>query len=94
MISLPVRRIDALRDALGDEFEVNTDMLRDCGPARALRECFLPAGPHLARLLSLDGGYQELERATFGPPSGSSHFAVDAAGRDAVIRVSLLLLEE
>lgn len=29
VIALPAGRVDALRDALGDEFEVDTDMLRD-----------------------------------------------------------------
>jgi hypothetical protein len=43
VISLPVGRINALRDALGDEFEVDTDMLRDAVlHARSANAFYLP----------------------------------------------------
>jgi hypothetical protein len=81
VISLPVGRIDALRDALGDEFEVDTDMLRDAVlHARSANAFYLPV---VTKIDFFGRGYEPFDESEF---SRRSSTVVGAAGQALFVK--------
>lgn len=63
VIALAAGRINALRDALGDDFEVDTDMLRDAVlHARSANAFYLPA---VTKIDFFGRGYEPFDESEF-----------------------------
>jgi hypothetical protein len=63
VIALPAGRIKALRDALGDDFEVDTDMLRDAVlHARSANAFYLP---NVTKIDFFGRGYEPFDESEF-----------------------------
>jgi hypothetical protein len=96
VISLPAGRINALRDALGDDFEVDTDMLRDAVlHARSANAFYLPV---VTKIDFFGRGYEPFDESEFARrssvvvgPAGESLFMKSA--EDTVIRKLLWFRE-
>lgn len=96
VISLPAGRINALRDALGDEFEVDPDMLRDAVlHARSANAFYLPV---VTKIDFFGRGYEPFDESEFSRrsstvvgPSGQSLFVKSA--EDTVLRKLLWFRE-
>jgi len=63
VIALPVGRVHALRDALGNDFEVDTDMLRDAVlHARSANAFYLPL---VTKIDFFGRGYEPFDDSEF-----------------------------
>jgi hypothetical protein len=81
VISLPVGRINALRDALGDEFEVDADMLRDAVlHARSANAFYLPV---VTKIDFFGRGYEPFDESEF---SRRSSTVVGAGGQSLFVK--------
>jgi hypothetical protein len=81
VISLPVGRIDTLRDALGVDFEVDTDMLRDAVlHARSANAFYLPV---VTKVDFFGRGYEPFDESEF---SRRRAVVVGASGESLVIK--------
>jgi hypothetical protein len=81
VISLPAGRINALRDALGDDFEVDTDMLRDAVlHARSANAFYLPV---VTKIDFFGRGYEPFDESEF---SRRSSTVVGATGQSLFVK--------
>lgn len=81
VISLPAGRINALRDALGDDFEVDTDMLRDAVlHARSANAFYLPV---ITKIDFFGRGYEPFDESEF---SRRRAVVVGAQGESLVVK--------
>ena len=81
VISLPAGRITALRDALGSEFEVDTDMLRDAVlHARSANAFYLPV---VTKIDFFGRGYEPFDESEF---ARRRPIAVTASGQSLVVK--------
>jgi hypothetical protein len=81
VISLPAGRITALRDALGSEFEVDTDMLRDAVlHARSANAFYLPV---VTKIDFFGRGYEPFDESEF---SRRSSTVVSAGGQSLFVK--------
>jgi hypothetical protein len=81
VISLPVGRINALRDALGSDFEVDTDMLRDAVlHARSANAFYLPV---VTKIDFFGRGYEPFDESEFARRRVT---VVRASGQSLVVK--------
>lgn len=81
VISLPVGRTNALRDALGSDFEVDTDMLRDAVlHARSANAFYLPV---VTKIDFFGRGYEPFDESEF---SRRRPVVVRASGEAIVVK--------
>jgi len=81
VISMPAGRVNALRDALGGEFEVDTDMLRDAVlHARSANAFYLPV---VTKIDFFGRGYEPFDESEF---SRRSSTVVDSAGQSLFVK--------
>ena len=81
VISLPAGRIHAFRDALGEDFEVDTDMLRDAVlHARTANAFYLPV---VTKIDFFGRGYEPFDESEF---SRRSSTVVGAAGQSLFVK--------
>jgi Nucleotidyl transferase AbiEii toxin, Type IV TA system len=81
VISLPARRVDALRAALGEDFEVDTDTLRDAIlHARTANAFYLP---FVTKIDFFGRGYEPFDESEF---SRRKPMMVRASGETLVIK--------
>ena len=81
MISLPVGSVNALRDALGEDFEVDTDMLRDAVlHARSANAFYLPV---VTKIDFFGRGYEPFDESEF---SRRRPTVVRASGESLVVK--------
>jgi len=81
VISLPAGRINALRDALGSEFEVDTDMLRDAVlHARSANAFYLPV---VTKIDFFGRGYEPFDESEF---SRRTAVVVGATGQSLFVK--------
>src|SRR6478609_11728488 len=81
VISLPAGRINAFRNALGDEFEVDTDMLRDAVlHARSANAFYLPV---VTKIDFFGRGYEPFDESEF---SRRRPVVVRASGEAIVVK--------
>lgn len=81
VISLSVGKVDALREALGDEFEVDTDMLRDAVlHARSANAFYLPV---VTKIDFFGRGYEPFDESEF---SRRRPVVVRASGESLVVK--------
>lgn len=81
VISLPVGRLNTLRDALGDEFEVDTDMLRDAIlHARSANAFYLPV---VTKIDFFGRGHEPFDESEF---SRRSSTVVGATGQSLFVK--------
>ena len=92
VISLPAGRIDALRDALGEDFEVDTDMLRDAVlHARSANAFYLPVVTKIDFFGPFDESEFSRRSSTVVGATGQSLFVKSA--EDTVLRKLLWFRE-
>jgi hypothetical protein len=81
VIALPAGRVNALRDALGNDFEVDTDMLRDAVlRARCANAFYLPL---VTKVDFFGRGYEPFDDSEF---SRRRPFVVSASGESIVVK--------
>lgn len=81
VISLPAGRIPALRDALGDDFEVDTDLLREAVlHARSANAFYLPV---VTKIDFFGRGYEPFDESEF---SRRRETIVRASGESLVVK--------
>lgn len=81
VVSLPAGRVEAFRDALGDDFEVDTDMLRDAVlHARSANAFYLPV---VTKIDFFGRGYEAFDESEF---SRRSSTVVRATGQSLFVK--------